>query len=73
MSQAFNGAGDTRTTTIINLFAYWLFQLPLAYVMAVPLGLGPEGVFISVAISIGVLAGAFILVFRKGRWKTVSI
>lgn len=73
MSQAFNGAGDTRTPTIINLFAYWFFQLPLAYFMAVVLGFGPEGVFISIAISIAVLAGAFIIVFRKGKWKTVTV
>ena len=73
LSQAFNGAGDTKTPTIINLIVYWFFQLPLAYFMAVSMDLGPEGVFMAIAISIAVLAFCFIWVFRKGKWKLVDI
>ena len=73
LSQAFNGAGDTRTPTIINFFAYWLFQLPLAYLLAVILGMGPGGAFLSVAISIVFIATAFVIAFRKGKWKLVKI
>ena len=73
LSQAFNGAGDTRTPTIINFFGYWMFQLPLAYLLAVNFNMGPEGVFLAIAISIGVLASIFVVVFRRGRWKLVDI
>ena len=73
ISQAFNGAGDTRTPTIINFFAYWLFQLPLAYLLAVILEMGPSGAFLSVALSIFFIATAFILAFRRGKWKLTKI
>lgn len=73
ISQAFNGAGDTRTPTIINFFAYWLFQLPLAYFLAVILEMGPSGAFLAVAVSIVFIATAFILMFRRGKWKEVMI
>ena len=73
ISQAFNGAGDTRTPTIINFFAYWLFQLPLAYLLAVTLDQGPGGAFLAVAISIVFTATTFVLAFRKGKWKETMI
>ena len=73
ISQAFNGAGDTRTPTIINFFAYWLLQLPLAYFLAVILEMGPSGAFLSIAISIFFIASAFVIAFRRGKWKTVNI
>jgi putative MATE family efflux protein len=73
LSQAFNGAGDTRTPTIINFFVYWLFQLPLAYFMAVMIKMGPDGVFLAIAISVGVLASVFVVAFKKGRWKLIEI
>lgn len=69
MIQAFNGAGDTRTPNVINLFCYWLFQIPLAYVLAMQTGLGVEGVFWAVAISETLYAVVCVLVFRSGRWK----
>jgi Na+-driven multidrug efflux pump len=71
--QAFNGAGDTYTPTIINLFIYWLFQIPLAYLLALPAGLGAQGVFIAIAISESLLAVVSVLVFRRGKWKTRKV
>jgi Na+-driven multidrug efflux pump len=73
MVQAFNGAGDTVTPTAINFFCYWLFQIPLAWVLARPLGMGPDGVFLAITISESTLAVVAILVFRRGRWKRTVI
>jgi putative MATE family efflux protein len=69
MMQAFNGAGDTATPTWINLACYWLFQIPLAIVLARVLEMGPLGVFLAITIAESVLAVVGILVFRRGRWK----
>jgi len=71
--QAFNGAGDSRTPTILNLFGYWMFQIPLAYVLAMKLGFGASGAFWAIAIAESVLAVIAILLFRRGAWKTVKI
>jgi putative MATE family efflux protein len=73
MVQAFNGAGDTATPTVINLLCYWLWQIPLAYGLAMPFGLGARGVFIAIAISESTLAVVAMLVFRRGRWKQQTI
>jgi len=73
VSQAFNGAGDTRTPTYINLFVFWLLQIPLAWLLAKFFKLGPEGVYIAIAVSETVLAIVSVLVFRKGRWKLVKV
>jgi len=67
--QAFNGAGDTLTPTWINLFCYWLFQIPLALVLAHGLELGPLGVFMAITVAESVLAVVGLAVFRRGRWK----
>ncbi len=69
MEGAFNGAGDTWTPTRMNFFCFWLGQVPLAWVLAVPLGLGPMGVFIAVPISFSVLALWGLVLFRRGKWK----
>jgi Na+-driven multidrug efflux pump len=69
MVQAFNGAGDTLTPTWINLGCYWMFQIPLALLLANVLGMGPLGVFLAITISESVVAVVGILVFRMGRWK----
>ncbi len=73
INQAFNGAGDTRTPTIVSAVSYWLFQIPFAYTAAVVWDWGPEGVFITVAISISLYALISIMIFRQGKWKTVQI
>jgi putative MATE family efflux protein len=69
LGQSFNGAGDTWTPTIINLFVFWLWEIPLAYVLGVVLGMGPRGVFISMMIAFSTLAVVSGAVFRLGRWK----
>jgi putative MATE family efflux protein len=71
--QAFNGAGDTTTPTVINLFCYWLFQIPLAYALALPLGLNAQGVFLAITISESTIAVVSVLVFRRGKWKERKI
>lgn len=73
ITQSFNGAGDTRTPTILNFFGFWLFQIPLAYVLAITLGFGPKGAFLAISIAESALAVASIIVFRQGKWKSVKI
>jgi putative MATE family efflux protein len=73
VSQAFNGAGDTRTPTIINFLSYWLLQIPLAYVLAVQSSLETKGIYLAILISELVLAILAVLIFRKGKWKLVRI
>src|SRR6266498_4207721 len=70
LTQSFNGAGDTRTPTVINLFVFWLWELPLGYVLAIVFGLGPRGVFIAITVAFSTLALVSGLLFRRGRWKT---
>lgn len=71
--QAFNGAGDTRTPTVLNLLCFWFFKIPAAYVLALPLGLGPNGVFIAITCAYSVLAMLALWLFRRGTWKTKRI
>ena len=71
--QSFNGAGDSRTPTILNFFTYWLFQIPLAYVLSMKLGFGASGAFWAIAIAESLAAVVAILIFRRGKWKTVKI
>lgn len=73
MVQAFNGAGDTYTPTVINFLCYWLFQLPLAHVLAHIAGMGPSGVFAAITIAESLIAVVGIVVFRRGRWKTREV
>ena len=70
ITQSFNGAGDTWTPTVLNLAVFWMFEIPLAYVLAGPLGMGPAGVFWAIAVAFSVLAVVSAAVFRRGRWKT---
>lgn len=73
ISQAFNGAGDTRTPTYINLFVFWILQIPLAWILAKYLQMGPTGVYIAIGVSETVLAIISIIIFRKGKWKLVKV
>ena len=71
--QAFNGAGDTRTPTWINFFCYWALELPLAYALAGPLGLGPAGVFWAITAAQAAIAVVGVALFRRGSWKHRTI
>ena len=71
--QAFNGAGDTRTPSIINFFCYWCFQIPLAWFLATQMGMGPKGVFSSIPAAEAAMTIAAMLVFRRGEWKKKRI
>jgi putative MATE family efflux protein len=73
MMQAFNGAGDTVTPTIVNFFGFWLLEIPLAYWLAIPLGFKSNGVFWSIVIAEGSIAAASAILFKRGRWKTQKI
>jgi putative MATE family efflux protein len=73
MLQSFNGAGDTLTPTIVNFFGFWLFEIPLAYWLAIKLGLQTRGVYFSIVIAEGSIALASVLLFRRGRWKKQQI
>jgi putative MATE family efflux protein len=67
--QAFNGAGDTTTPTLINLACYWCLQIPLAWLLSVQFGWGAHGAFWAIPLAEGVLTAVGIWAFRKGRWK----
>ncbi|GAB4514821.1 MAG: MATE family efflux transporter [Allomuricauda sp.] len=73
VTQAFNGAGDTRTPTKINLISFWFFQLPLAYVSALVLGWGAMGVFLAITLAEVLLAVLAMVWFKKGKWKQVQV
>ncbi|WP_437878990.1 MATE family efflux transporter [Sorangium sp. So ce513] len=68
-TQAFNGAGDTWTPTMLNLACFWLWEIPLGWGLAHAAGLGPLGVFIAIAVAFSTLALAGGLMFRRGAWK----
>jgi putative MATE family efflux protein len=73
MVQSFNGAGDTLTPTIVNIFGYWLFQIPVAYLLAYHFSLGPAGVFAAIPIAETAIAIIGVLLFRRGGWKQKRI
>jgi Na+-driven multidrug efflux pump len=69
LTQAFNGAGDTGTPTVINLVCFWMIQIPLAWNLSHTLGYGPQGVFVSITIAESLVALIAWPWFRRGRWK----
>src|SRR5690606_2070610 len=72
-AQAFNGAGDTDTPTWINIVVFWFCRLPLAYGLALPLGLGLDGVLAAMVVSMAVWAFVGWRVFRRGRCKLRTV
>lgn len=73
LTQSFNGAGDTRTPTLINVVVFWLFEIPLAWLLAFQFGMGPHGVFLAVTVAFSVLAVVSAYFFRRGHWKTKKV
>lgn len=73
MSQAFNGAGDTRTPTLINLVVFWVLQIPLAWALSHHTGLGPSGVFVTLGLSFSIFAVVGVVLFRRGTWKLTRV
>ncbi|MCA1651338.1 MAG: MATE family efflux transporter, partial [Acidobacteria bacterium] len=73
LTQAFNGAGDTWTPTVINLFVFWLWEIPLAWWLSVRAGLGPRGVFIALTVAYSTLAIVSAVLFRRGGWKATKV
>jgi Na+-driven multidrug efflux pump len=73
LSQAFNGAGDTWTPTMINFFVFWLFEIPVAYVLSSKLHMGPHGAFLAVTLAFSLLAVVSAVLFKRGRWKTQRV
>jgi putative MATE family efflux protein len=72
-SQSFNGAGDTRTPTLLNFFVFWVFEIPLAFLLAKVLDWGPNGIFVAIALAFSIFAIAGVTLFRRGTWKTKRV
>lgn len=73
MAQAFNGAGDTMTPTWLNFICFWMIEIPIAYLLALGLGMQENGVFWSIVIAESLLGVLGIWLFRKGKWKTKMV
>jgi putative MATE family efflux protein len=73
MLQAFNGAGDTITPTIVNFFGFWLLEIPFAWFLAIPLHMEAKGAYFSIVVAEAAIAGVSIVLFRRGTWKRQKI
>ena len=73
VTQSFNGAGDTRTPTLLNIFIFWAFEIPLAWTLSTHTALGARGVFIAVTLAFSALAVVSSILFRQGRWKSKRV
>lgn len=73
LTQAFNGAGDTWTPTLLNFVCFWLIEIPLAWVLARTLGWGPKGVFVAITIAFSIFAAFSVVLFRRGSWKAMRV
>jgi putative MATE family efflux protein len=73
LTAAFNGAGAVWTPTIINLFCFWLFEIPLGWLLAFPLGFGPNGIFFAMMLGFSSVAVVSGVLFKRGRWKEASV
>lgn len=70
---SFNGAGDTSTPLKINVFAFWMIEIPLAYILSIKLGMKEQGVFTAIVVAETVMTITAWLVFRKGKWKLKEV
>jgi len=73
LTQSFNGAGDTWTPTLINVFIFWVWEIPLAWALAFRTSLGARGVPAALAIAYSTLAIISAILFRQGRWKRMKV
>jgi putative MATE family efflux protein len=73
LTAAFNGAGAVWTPTIINLFCFWLFEIPLGWFLGFPMGWGPNGIFTAMMLAFSSVAVVSGVIFKRGRWKEVSV
>jgi len=73
MLQAFNGAGDTLTPTIVNFFGFWMFEIPLAYFLAIPMRLQARGAYLSIVAAECAIAAVSVVLFKRGYWKKQKI
>jgi putative MATE family efflux protein len=73
VAQGLNGAGDTYTPTILNVFGFWVFQIPFAYLASIHFELGAKGVFLAIVLAETLMAIAAIIIFKRGKWKEVKI
>jgi len=73
ITQSLNGAGDTRTPTMINFVTYWLIQIPLAWFLANSMQWGPTGVYVAIFFAESLMAVLAVVAFRGGRWKTTQV
>ena len=73
LETAFNGAGDTWTPTYLNFFIFWLFEIPLAYILANYFGMGAHGVFWAITIAFSLLAVVSAILFKRGKWKEKKV
>lgn len=73
ITQAFNGAGDTRTPTWVYFFGFWMFQIPFAYLLHKYTGIGIAGIFMAVPVAETLMAITVLILFRRGKWKTVQV
>ncbi|MEZ5042621.1 MAG: MATE family efflux transporter [Saprospiraceae bacterium] len=73
ISQAFNGAGDTRTPTIVNIICFWMIEIPLGYFLSLTVGWGLEGVCWAVVIAETLMSIMIVILFLWGKWKLVEV
>lgn len=73
MINAFNGAGDTWTPTKINFFGFWLFQIPLAYLLAQYFRMGTAGVFVAIPVAEAAITIVAFILFKRGGWKLKKV
>jgi putative MATE family efflux protein len=73
LTNSFNGAGDAWTPTFLNLLCFWMWEVPLAWFLSYRTSLGAAGVFVAITVAFSTLAVVSALVFRRGRWKTVTV
>jgi Na+-driven multidrug efflux pump len=73
MTQAFNGAGDTRTPTWVYFFGFWVFQVPFAYILHHYTSIGVAGIFMAVPIAETLMSIVIFLLFKRGKWKETHV